>query len=189
MIHMRTTCLAVLLAWCVPVHAGSFEAFITTLSGAPAEDAVVVIEPLNASVKKRAGKATITQQDREFTPYVTIVQTGASIDFPNRDPIKHHLYSFSPAKPFEIKLYLGKPSQPIVFDKPGEVAMGCNIHDWMEAYIMVVDSPFFAKTNSQGQAHIANIPEGNYRLKIWHPNQKKRIVSTGDQHWFCAEQT
>lgn len=116
--------------------------------------------------------ATIAQHDREFIPYVTIVQTGTAIYFPNHDPFKHHVYSFSPAKTFEIKLYVGKPAQPVVFDKPGEVAIGCNIHDWMEAYVLVVDSPYFAKTGGNGRAHIANVPPGRYRLRLWHPRQK-----------------
>lgn len=183
MIRSRAACCALLLTFCVPVHAGNLDAFVATLAGAPAEDAAVVVEPINAAMPKRRASATIAQLDREFMPYVTIVQTGTAIDFPNRDPIKHHLYSFSPAKSFEVKLYAGKPSRPIVFDKPGEVALGCNIHDWMEAYVLVVDSPYFAKTDDKGQARIANIPPGRYRLKLWHPRQKNepplREISIG----------
>lgn len=119
--------------------------------------------------------AAIEQRDRELNPYLTIVQKGTAIEFPNRDPFKHHLYSFSPAKTFEIKLYAGKPVQPIVFDKAGEVALGCNVHDWMEAYVLVVDSPYFAKTASNGRAVIANVPPGRYRLRLWHPRQKKEL--------------
>jgi hypothetical protein len=81
-------------------------------------------------------------------------------------------YSFSPAKSFEIKLYSGKPMQPVLFDKPGEVAVGCNIHDWMEAYVLVVDSPYFAKTGEDGKALLRQLPPGEYRLRVWHPNQK-----------------
>jgi hypothetical protein len=135
------------------------------------EDSAVVVEPVAKAVARHHSTATIEQRDRELVPYVTIVQTGAAIDFPNRDPFKHHLYSFSPAKRFEIKLYAGKPAQPVVFDKPGEVALGCNIHDWMEAYVLVVDSPYFAKTDSNGRAFITNIPAGHYRLRLWHPRQ------------------
>ena len=156
-------------------HAANFDAFVATVGGVPAENVAVVLEPVTTAKLKRSANVTIAQVDREFTPFVTIVQTGTAIDFPNRDPIKHHLYSFSPAKPFEIKLYAGQPSTPIVFDKPGAVALGCNVHDWMEAYVLVVDSPYFGKTDSKGQARIANIPPGNYRLKIWHPRQKTQV--------------
>lgn len=169
------SCLALLLACYAPAYASNLEVNLLTKEGKPAEDAAIVIEPIKTTPPKRRTNATIAQQDREFTPYVTIVQTGTTIDFPNRDPIKHHLYSFSPAKSFEVKLYADKPSQPIVFEKPGEVALGCNIHDWMEAYVLVVDTPYFAKTNSKGRARITNIPPGNYRLKIWHPRQKVEL--------------
>ena len=164
--------LATLLALCGPACAGRIEAYIATPAGAPVEDTAVVIEPVSAVAPRHRSTATIEQRNREFMPYVTIVQTGTAIEFPNRDPFKHHVYSFSPAKNFEIKLYAGKPAQPVIFDKPGEVALGCNIHDWMEAYVLVVDSPYFAKTSSKGRALIANVPAGRYRLRLWHPRQK-----------------
>jgi plastocyanin len=155
--------------------AGTIEATVLTSDGKPVEDAAVVVEPLSASVpQNNRGRAIIEQRDREFMPYVTIVQTGTAIDFPNHDPIKHHIYSFSPPKIFEIKLYAGKPGQPVVFDKPGEVVLGCNIHDWMEAYVLVVNSPYFAKTGDNGRASISKVPAGRYRLQLWHPRQKTR---------------
>ena len=167
--------LAIFLAFSGQASAGSFEAYVATQTGTPVRDAAVVVEPLSGSLPVNRATAAIEQLDRELIPYVTIVQTGTAIDFPNWDPFKHHLYSFSPAKPFEIKLYAGKPVQPVVFDKPGEVALGCNIHDWMEAYVLVVNTPYFAKTGNNGRAPIANIPPGRYRLKLWHPRQKKEV--------------
>lgn len=162
-----------LLALCVEAHAGSLEAHVVSPTGAPVEDAAVVAEPIGVAPRHSRASATVEQRDRELNPYVTIVQTGTAVDFPNRDPFKHHLYSFSPAKIFEIKLYAGKPAQPVVFDKPGEVALGCNIHDWMEAYVLVVDSPYFAKTDRRGRALIADVPPGRYRVHAWHPRQKQ----------------
>ena len=171
MIRLHTAFLATLLL-CEPIRAGSLEAIVATAAGTPVEDSAVVVEPIARTVARQPSTATIEQRDRELVPYVTIVQTGTAMDFPNRDPFKHHLYSFSPVKRFEIKLYAGKPAQPVVFDKPGEVALGCNIHDWMEAYVLVVDSPYFAKTDRNGRAFITNIPPGQYRLRLWHPRQK-----------------
>lgn len=165
----------VLLLFVSPAKAGSLEAHVTTPAGKAVEDVAVVLEPLAAAAPERPAAATIEQQGREFIPFVTIVQTGAAIDFPNRDPVKHHVYSFSRAKPFELKLYAGKPAKPLVFDKPGEVALGCNIHDWMEAYVLVVDTPYFAKTAANGRARVDNLPPGKYRLKLWHPLQKKEV--------------
>jgi len=172
---MTRACAALLLAalTALSAQAGSLEAHVTTAAGSSLEDTAVVLEPLSGgALSARPPPAAIEQHDREFVPYLTIVQTGTAVDFPNRDPFKHHVYSFSPAKVFEIKLYAGKPAQPVRFDKPGEVALGCNIHDWMEAYVLVVDSRYFAKTGGNGQAVIANVPAGRYRLRLWHPRQK-----------------
>ncbi|MBI3524727.1 MAG: methylamine utilization protein [Betaproteobacteria bacterium] len=173
--HAHAACLVVLLAACASAQAGSLDATAKTSDGKALEDAAVVLEPLSGSAPPlHTGRvaASIEQRDREFAPYLTIVRAGAAVDFPNRDPIKHHVYSFSPAKRFEIKLYAGKPAQPEVFDKPGEVALGCNIHDWMEAYVLVVNSPYFAKTAANGHAVIHNVPAGRYLLRFWHPRQK-----------------
>jgi plastocyanin len=153
-------------------HAAAFDALVLSPAGRPIADAAVVLEPLAPAQPRRRPKATIEQRGKEFLPYVTVVQTGTAIDFPNNDTIRHHVYSFSAPKRFEIKLYAGKPGQPVTFDKPGEVAIGCNVHDWMEAYVLVVDSPYFAKTGADGKAAIPEVPAGRYRLRLWHPLQK-----------------
>ena len=170
MSHARVAWLLAL--FCASAGAASLEATVLSAAGQPVEDAAVVAEPLLGADPRHHGIATIEQRDREFIPYVSIVQTGTMIEFPNRDPVKHHVYSFSPAKLFEIKLYAGKPVKPVVFDKSGEVALGCNIHDWMEAYVLVVNSPYFAKTGKNGKALIAQLPAGRYKLRLWHPRQK-----------------
>ncbi|MDO8330503.1 MAG: hypothetical protein Q7T36_08545 [Fluviicoccus sp.] len=164
--------IAAVLFICVNAVAGGLEATVSTPAGKPVEDAAVVLEPVLGVALKSRKMASIEQRDREFMPYVTIVQTGTLIEFPNHDPVKHHVYSFSPAKRLEIKLYAGRLVQPVLFDRPGEVALGCNIHDWMEAYVLVVNSPYFAKTGSDGKALIRNVPAGHYRVRVWHPHQK-----------------
>lgn len=166
----------------LPVCAGTagaatLEALVQTPAGKPLLDAAVVLEPLGApaAAGKARPHAVIEQRGAEFSPYVTVVQTGTAVDFPNNDTVRHHVYSFSQPKRFEIKLYAGKPGQPITFDKPGEVAIGCNIHDWMEAHVLVVESPYFGKTGPDGRVAIANLPAGRYRLQLWHPLQKTRV--------------
>jgi plastocyanin len=163
----------------LPVLAGAatLDARVSTPSGKPLPDAAVVLEPLGApaSSSKSHPHALIEQRGAEFAPWVTVVQLGTAVDFPNNDTVRHHVYSFSQPKRFEIKLYAGKPGQPITFDKPGEVVIGCNIHDWMEAYVLVVESPYFGKTGADGQVRIANLPAGRYRLQLWHPLQKARV--------------
>lgn len=162
-------------------QAAAFNAQVVSPAGQPVADAAVVLEPLAPAQSRPRGGATIEQRGKEFLPYVTVIQTGTAVDFPNNDAIRHHVYSFSPPKRFEIKLYAGKPGQPVTFDKPGEVVIGCNIHDWMEAYVLVVDSPWFAKTGADGRAVIQNVPAGQYRLRLWHPLQKAAAAVTDIQ--------
>jgi plastocyanin len=140
------------------------------------KDAVVFLEGNASSTTKSDIKAEIEQKGKQFNPLVTVVQTGTSVNFPNHDKVRHHVYSFSPAKKFELKLYSGVPASPVLFDKPGTVVLGCNIHDNMLAFMYVVDTAYFAKTDNNGIAKLSNIPEGKYQLKIWHYALKKENV-------------
>lgn len=138
-------------------------------TGAPLGDAVVYFTPEDGHVPvTRPTAASIVQQHKMFMPLVTVVQKGASVDFPNRDDIAHDVYSLSEAKRFELKLYRGGSKQ-VVFDKPGVVTIGCNIHDMMIAYVVVVDTPYFAKTGPNGRGALPSLPAGRYRVAIWHP--------------------
>jgi plastocyanin len=145
--------------------------------GEAVEDAVVYLLP--TSGQKLTGRpplpASVAQQDREFVPYVTVVQTGAAVRFPNKDPIRHHVYSFSKAKKFEIKLYAGEAPDPIVFDTAGVVTMGCNVHDWMLGYVFVVDTPWFGKSDASGDIQIDAVEDGEYEARIWHPRQRHEV--------------
>lgn len=109
----------------------------------------------------------VDQIDKEFVDHVTPIQVGAAVDFPNHDQIRHHVYSLSSAKTFEIPLYKGIPAEPVFFDQEGVVVLGCNIHDRMSAYIVVIDSPYFATTDEQGRASLI-LPAGDYQLRFWH---------------------
>lgn len=176
---LRRALAALVLAWAGAAVAASLTATVRTPAGAPVADAAIVLEPASGTAPQTRQHAAIEQRGREFVPYLTIVQRGTAMDFPNHDPVKHHVYSFSPAKVFEIKLYAGKPASPVVFDKTGAVALGCNIHDWMEAHVLVVDTPWFAKTGADGVAWIERVPAGAYRLRLWHPRQKTVAVDSG----------
>jgi hypothetical protein len=141
---------------------------VTDQSGNSVPDAVIYATPRSGNIPRPLRPASIAQIEKQFTPKVTVVQTGASINFPNRDSVRHHVYSFSPAKSFEIKLYVGSPPEPVVFDKPGDVVLGCNIHDNMYAFVYVVNTPFFAKTDASGNAIIDGLPAGEFDFAIWH---------------------
>ena len=154
-------------------HAQTAEiaASVTDQQGRPVADAVLVAVPVDGNMRspQRARDGSIDQVDKEFFPRVTVVPVGASVTFPNHDDVRHQVYSFSPAKRFELPLYAGVPSQPVVFDKPGVVVLGCNIHDWMVGYIYVSESPFFAKTGKDGKAVLTELPVRAYVVRVWHP--------------------
>jgi plastocyanin len=179
--------LALLCLSARPGHPASVEVTVKDARDAAIEDAVVWVMPKAGAAPVRRRDAAIEQKDKTFVPMVSVVQAGTPVQFPNRDPIRHHVYSFSPAKTFEIKLYAGTPVSPIVFDKPGEVVLGCNIHDHMLAYVLVVETPWFAKTGKDGQARIEGLPAGEYDLHLWHfalvaPQPPQAIRLRGDEN-------
>ena len=156
-----------LLFFSQQIQAADLNIDVLDTTGSPIENAVVYAEPDNKS-SIPAANAIIEQRGKQFNPLVSVVQAGTDVTFPNFDSVRHHVYSFSPAKTFELKLYTGVPTSPIKFDKAGTVVLGCNIHDYMVAFIHVVDTPYFAKTIKLGKAVLRDLPNGNYTLKAWH---------------------
>jgi plastocyanin len=138
-------------------------------AASPVSNAVVMLEPTTGrlSVSPMTG-VRITQSKRQFIPQVTVVTVGTPVTFPNLDTVRHHVYSFSPIKPFELKLYAGVPASPVVFDKPGIAVLGCNIHDHMVAWVIVVDTPLHVRSDAAGRARIEDVAAGSYHLRIWH---------------------
>jgi plastocyanin len=139
-------------------------------AGKPLADVVLYAEPEGGALPKNPKPAQIEQRGLKFLPLVSIVQAGSQISFPNNDKVRHHIYSFSPAKKFDQKLYSGVAASPQVFDKAGTVVLGCNIHDRMIAYVKVLDTPFFAKSDAGGIARIELPAAGKYTVKAWHFN-------------------
>ncbi|MEQ1529812.1 MAG: methylamine utilization protein [Methylococcales bacterium] len=179
---------SVFLATCCMTFIFSTEAVTLSgsvdTSGSGLSDVVVTAKPLNEDRKKTHEKINpvsmvLDQKSREFIPHVLAIKVGTPVFFPNSDDIRHHVYSFSPAKRFEIKLYSGTPKKPVVFDQPGVVVVGCNIHDWMLGYIVVTDSPYVTKTDDQGNWSL-ELPDGRYQLSLWHPDSIANFGSTID---------
>lgn len=139
--------------------------------GVPVRDAVVEI----ASAAGAKGpirfpwRAAMAQKDFAFVPGTLIVQKGASVAFPNLDRVRHSIYSFSKPARFAIDLYGRDQTRSQGFPISGTVAIGCNIHDTMRGYIRVVDTPYAARTDQNGYATIAAVPDGGARITIWHP--------------------
>lgn len=161
-------CVAALLAG-AHAAAAPLEVLVTDGAGKPLAGAVVLVESpqARAAVKPAVGME-IAQAGKQFLPQVSIVPVGSAVNFPNRDTVRHHVYSFSPVKPFEIKLYVGTPASPVVFDKPGIAVLGCNIHDSMVAWVVVAETPYYGQTGADGRLNLPNLPAGSYKLRGWH---------------------
>ncbi|HTQ75970.1 MAG TPA: methylamine utilization protein [Burkholderiales bacterium] len=170
----RSIALACLALLSGPAGAAQLAASVTDQDGNPLADAVVVAVPLQgvALHPPSAGREIVDQINQEFVPRVKPVFVGTPVFFPNKDNIRHQVYSFSPAKQFELPLYAGTPAKPVVFDRPGVVVLGCNIHDWMIAYVYVTESPYFAKTGPDGRALLRDVPERAYAVRVWHPQME-----------------
>ncbi|HUP30471.1 MAG TPA: methylamine utilization protein [Usitatibacter sp.] len=158
--------------------AAAVEVVARDSAGQPVADAAIYLVSASGGSEARSQRTVAVEQvDREFVPYVSVIQVGTVVTFPNRDPILHHVYSFSPAKPFEIKLYSGKSPTEVLFDHAGVVTLGCNIHDWMVGYIVVVPTPHFARTDATGVARLRDLPAGPYELRAWHPQQRAAVAA------------
>ena len=146
---------------------------IKSKSGDAIENAVVTLSNKNTRILQD-NKSTyiIDQIDKTFIPAVITIPLGSKVNFPNKDNIRHHVYSFSETKKFELPLYKGTPAKPITFDKAGIVVLGCNIHDWMKGYIFISDTPYYGQTDKFGNIKIVNIPDGDYLLRVWQPRIK-----------------
>ena len=169
--------------------AGSLRVQVLDSAGKPLEGAVVsLVSDAARRAVRPLPEQEISQENKQFVPAVRVVTVGTLVRFPNRDSVRHHVYSFSPAKKFEIKLYAGTPAAPVLFDQPGVAVLGCNIHDQMVGWVVVLDTPYFAQTDAQGQALLEGMPAGAHQLRAWHarlpvdvtPPQQAIALTEGD---------
>lgn len=153
-------------------EAGTLSVMVKSVGEKPVNDAVIIATPLThvttSTTEQSPATAVMNQINRQFAPHVLVVKTGTLVSFPNADNIQHHVYSFSPANQFEVKLYKEFTAPPIAFNEAGIVDIGCNIHDWMLGFIVVSDSPYFGKSNDQGEVSVS-LPDGDYEITFWHP--------------------
>jgi plastocyanin len=166
---------------------GAAEAAVTgrvvDASGGPIPDAVVFVQslPPGVTAPPGSGKAVMDQIDEEFVPRVLTIPVGTETHFPNHDQIHHHVYSFSRTKSFEIPLYKGETAPPVLFDQPGAVKVGCNIHDWMSGVILVVPTSYFGSTDANGAFTLSGLPPGNYSIAAWHERSRTPVPATVQQ--------
>lgn len=171
-LRQSTVLLLAAAIYCTAAPAADLQTFIHQADGTPVADAVITLMPESGTLPKPSapGEAVMDQVHSTFVPHVLVVPVGTQVNFPNSDHIHHDVYSFSPAKTFELPLYKGVPAHAVLFDKPGVVVLGCNIHDWMLGYIDVVTSPWYAMTDATGRASIKAIPAGTYVVTVWQPD-------------------
>ena len=175
----RPFVLAMLSSLSVGGVAADLHAVVRSDKGEPVRDAVIVAVPDVPPAKPPRSKLEQVEQiGEEFVPKVKAILVGSPVSFPNRDSVRHHVYSFSPAKRFDLPLYVGTPAKPVVFDQPGVVVLGCNIHDWMVGYIYVSESPYYAITGADGEATISGMPGGDYTVRVWHPQLADVVEAT-----------
>lgn len=136
-------------------------------AGAPVPEAVVYLDGGVHGPVAQPRKVVIDQRDKVFVPRVTVIQVGTDISFPNSDSVSHHVYSFARPNAFELPLYKGGARPIIRFDHAGVVTLGCNIHDSMLGYVIVVDTPHFATADEAGNAAFPDVPPGTYQVQVW----------------------
>ena len=173
----RAILAAIALLWVLlraaPATAASLAITVQLPDGKPLADAVVTVQAVGKKLPAAAPvHASMDQMHRMFVPEVIVIPVGSTVVFPNSDSVSHQIYSFSPAKRFQLQLYRGKPYPPELFDQTGVVILGCNIHDWMIGYIDVTDAPFYGTTDAQGSWSV-NLPSGRYEITVWHPRMRE----------------
>lgn len=166
----RLVSFASLLVAACAAAAAPLTVTVTDDAGQPLEGALVYVVAKGQPARAPAGATVqIEQRGKKFVPQISVVQVGTAVRFPNNDAVRHHVYSFSPTRTFELPLYAAgtTPSEAVVFDKPGTVEVGCNVHDRMHAWVHVVDSPLHALTGADGRATL-DVPAGTHRLRARH---------------------
>ena len=162
---------ALLLGAAPPPSAAGVTVAVRAANGQPIANAVVTIRLVGrATPPPRPGSGfSVRQQNIQFNPFLLVVPVNADVSFPNFDQVRHQVYSFSPAKRFELKLYAREQNRVVHFERAGPVSLGCNIHDQMTGFIYVTDSAFTARTDASGNVSLAGLPEGAIAISVWHP--------------------
>jgi plastocyanin len=164
------------------VESGKYEnrkyKFLERVNYDEMKDFVVYVDQPVANTNQPPPKPmqVVIQKDGTFKPHVLPVMVGTTVEWPNNDDIFHNVFSMSEAKPFDLGFYKSHELKRVTFDKPGRVDIFCSIHTRMSCIVLVLENPFFASTDKNGNYQIANLPAGTYRLKAWHERLPGQIM-------------
>jgi len=170
--------------------------FVKSKTGERLVDMVVYLEPLDGQVLKKSLKEVVVGQfGKSFSPFLSVSQVNSKVNFVNKDDITHHIYSAGNDNKFSFKIRAGTTNSSTQFKHVSEVAMGCNIHDWMSGYLLVVNTPYYDKTDELGQVSFNIAKQGKYKIVVWHPqmqvdNNRMSItknISEHDTHTFILK--
>ena len=182
---------------CTKENTNCVQVQVNNVKNTPLENMVVYLEPLAGQVSfQQSDTVNISQHSKSFIPYISVSQSATKVNFVNKDDITHHIYSADSENKFSFKIRAGKTDSTAQFNHAAEIAMGCNIHDWMSGYLLVVDTPYFAKTDEQGLASFTLNELGKYRVVVWHPQMRaednrmiiEKNILTGDTITFTLQQ-
>ena len=162
-----------LAAWATGAAAAALVVKVTKPDGGPVAGAVVLLYGPPGAKSPAPATFVVDQVNQTFTPDLIVIPVGSTVTFPNSDKVSHQVYSFSPAKRFQLPLYRGTPYPPVTFANSGIVTLGCNIHDDMIAYVVVTDAGWFGRTALDGSWTASNLPAGDYRVAVWHPRMRE----------------
>jgi plastocyanin len=176
-INARIACLLLCVFSTVPAMAGTISVQVNLADRGPFAGAVVTLRGETGHAPAAPVSAILDQINLTFVPDIVIIPVGSTVEFPNTDSVSHQIYSFSPAKRFQLPLYRGKPYPPVHFDEAGVVTLGCNIHDKMVGYIYVTDAAYFGRTDARGTWSVTNVPRGTYHVGVWHPLLRESVAS------------
>ena len=140
-------------------------------NGKPAANAVVFLQ--GSAKPSPLPNAVVDQRDHKFSPHVSVVTTGTKVQFPNNDTVFHNVFTEYHAAKFDLGMYARGQSKYKVFDRPGVAVLMCSVHPEMSAYVVVVDTPYYAMTDSKGRFTIPGVPTGKYRAQVWHESGEK----------------
>ena len=184
---------AFVITLAAPVFAGTLDISVVDADNEPVPNVAVYVTQSGATIARAPGSAVMDQRDTRFQPHILVIQKGTTVEFPNSDVVAHHVYSFSKPNDFVLPLYKGDPHEPVMFERDGIVTLGCNIHDQMLGYIVVVDTDIFGVTDEAGTLSVAiDETSGAATVSIWSPRIRdkeltKVVASTSKSAAFSLQ--